>query len=274
MHYSANVNPLRRPWAAALFLLDKCPIVSPVSVLKNIFSVEMLLQDMLYVSYLLPVERLKCFIPPGLRPAEPYPGKVFLSLVIFRGRTRGAATVPAPRIPFDQVNIRTYVTDPVTGRPAVYFVHCGISGSLITFLYKVLSGMPVEHTPFAIHTRKDMNGRYDAYEALGTWHGQFSIKAGQTAGAVTTLDPFSTREEAMSYLIDPLAGFYSDTKVLRRLEVFHEPLEPRLCSAYEVRFPYLSDLGLVEEDEIARPHNVLLVPHTPFLIYLPARKAA
>lgn len=275
MHFSGNVNPLAgRGLAAALFLLNKCPIVSPMGILKRLFSVEMRLHDMLYVSYLVPVERLKNFIPAGLRPAEADVGMVFLSLVIFRGRTSGAATIPTPRIPFDQVNIRTYVIDPATGKPAVYFVHCGISGSLITFLYRVLSGMPVEHTPFVIHSRKDTDGGYGAYEASGIWHGQFSIKAEQTAEKVTALDPFPSREEAMSYLIDPLAGFYSDTKIVRRLEVFHEPLEPRICSPLEVRFPYLSSLGLVEEEEIARPHSVLLVPFTPFLIYLPARKAA
>ncbi|MDD5245601.1 MAG: DUF2071 domain-containing protein [Syntrophorhabdaceae bacterium] len=242
--------------------------------LKKLFSVEMRLHDMLYVSYLIPVQRLLARIPQNLQLAEVQKGKTFLSLVIFRGKTSGAATVPTPPIPFDQVNIRTYVVDPLTGQPAVYFIHCGISGSLITFLYRILSGMPVEHTPFAIHTCKDMEGRYDAYEVSGIWHGQFSIKAEQTAEKITTLEPFPSREEAMSYLVDPLAGFYSDTKILRRLEVFHEPLEPRLCSTSEVRFPYLSSLGLVEEEEIARPHNVLLVPYTPFLIYLPARKAA
>ncbi len=229
---------------------------------------------MLYVSYLIPVERLKNFIPASLRPAEADVGMVFLSLVIFRGRTSGAATIPTPGIPFDQVNIRTYVIDPATGKPAVYFVHCGISGSLITFLYRILSGMPVEHTPFAIRTRKDMDGRYGTYEASGIWHGKFSIKAGQAAEKVTALDPFSSREEAMSYLIDPLAGFYSDSAIVRRLEVFHTPLEPKPCSPLEVRFPYLSSLGLVKEEEIARPHNILLVPYTPFLIYLPAKKTA
>lgn len=245
-----------------------------MGILKRLFSVEMRLHDMLYVSYLVPVQRLRTRIPQNFQLAEVQKGKIFLSLVIFRGRTSGAATIPTPRIPFDQVNIRTYVIDPVTGKPAVYFIHCGISGSLITFLYRVLSGMPVEHTPFVIHARKDMDGRYGAYEVSGTWHGHFSIKAEQAAEKVTALDPFSTRGEAMSYLIDPLAGFYSDTKIVRRLEVFHEPLEPRICSPLEVRFPYLSSLGLVEEEEIARPHNILLVPYTPFLIYLPARKAA
>lgn len=275
MHFSDNVNPLAgRGLAAALFLLNKCPIVSPMGILKRLFSVEMRLHDMLYVSYLVPVQRLLTRIPHNFQLAEPEKGKVFLSLVIFRGKTSGAATVPTPPIPFDQVNIRTYVVDPLTGQLAVYFVHCGISGALITFLYRILSGMPVEHTPFAIRTRRDLDGRYGAYEASGIWHGQFSIKAEQTAEKVTALDPFPSREEAMSYLIDPLAGFYSDTKIVRRLEVFHEPLEPRICSPLEVRFPYLSSLGLVEEEEIARPHSVLLVPYTPFLIYLPARKSA
>jgi len=245
-----------------------------MAILKKLFSVEMRLHDMLYVSYLIPTERLLARIPNNFRLAEVQQGKVFLSLVIFRGRTSGAATIPTPGIPFDQVNIRTYVIDPATGKPAVYFVHCGISGSLITFLYRILSGMPVEHTPFAIRTRKDMNGRYGAYEASGAWHGRFSIKAGQAAEKVAALEPFPSREEALSYLIDPLAGFYSDSAIVRRLEVFHSPLEPRLCSPLEVRFPYLSSLGLVEEEEVARPHNILLVPYTPFLIYLPARKTA
>ena len=82
------------------------------------------------------------------------------------GKTSGAATIPTPRIPFDQVNIRTYVIDPVTKKPAVYFVQCGISGALITFLYRVLSGMPVEHTPLSIEPEKDNDGMLFPVQSL------------------------------------------------------------------------------------------------------------
>lgn len=240
--------------------------------MKRLMSVEMLLRDMLYVSYLAPVSRLNPFLPPVLKPATVDGENVFVSLVIFRGKTSGAATIPAPRIPFDQVNIRTYVIDPMTGKPAVYFVHCGISGSFITFLYRTLSGMPVEHTPFSIKPEKGTNGSYSHYNASGTWNGQFTIETEEISPALDTLAPFPNVQRAIDYLIDPLVGFYSDENTLRRLEVYHGPLVPRVCRATTINFPYLTRLGIVPEDEVSSPHNVLLVPVTPFFINLPAKK--
>jgi hypothetical protein len=242
--------------------------------LKRLLSVEMLLRDMLYVSYLIPASRLSPLLPPALKPAVVDGENVFVTLVIFQGKTSGGATIPTPRIPFDQVNIRTYVIDPVTRMPSVYFVHCGISGGLITFLYRTLSGMPVEHTPFSIKPERGVDNSYSRYEVSGMWHGPFTIEAEEISPALTTLPPFPNVQEAIDYLIDPLVGFYSDGSVLRRLEVYHDPLVPRVCRPTKIIFPYLSQLGIVPEDEVSLPHNILLIPFTPFLIYLPARSCA
>jgi uncharacterized protein YqjF (DUF2071 family) len=242
--------------------------------LKKFLSVEMLLRDMLYVSYLIPPTRLNRFLTPALKPAFVDGEHVFISLVIFRGKTSGAATVTTPRIPFDQVNIRTYVIDPVTEKPSVYFVHCGISGGLITFLYRTLSGMPVEHTPFSIKLEKNSDGSYSRYEVSGKWHGAFTIEAEEISPALTALRPFPNVQEAIDFLIDPLVGFYSDGPIVRRLEVYHDPLVPRVCKPVRIHFPYLSQLGIIPENEIALPHSVLLIPFTPFLIYLPAKAFA
>jgi uncharacterized protein YqjF (DUF2071 family) len=239
--------------------------------LKKVLSVEMLLRDMLYVSYVIPSSRVSCFLPPVLKPAVVDGDNVFVTLVVFQGKTSRAATIPTPRIPFDQVNIRTYVVDPVTEKPAVYFVKCGISGALITFLYRVLSGMPVEHAPFSIMPEKDSDGMYSRYKVSGTWHGAFTIEAEEISPALTTLSPFPNVQEAIDYLIDPLVGFYSDGRILRRLEVYHGPLVPRVCRPANILFPYLSQLDIVPVDEVSLPHNILLVPSTPFQIYLPAR---
>ena len=239
--------------------------------LKKLLSVEMLLRDMLYVSYLIPASRLRTIIPHYLKPALIDGENVFVSLVIFRGKTSGMATIPTPRIPFDQVNIRTYVIDPLTGKPSVHFVHCGISGSLITFLYRTVSGMPVHHTPFSIDPEKSRDGAYSRFSVSGTWYGAFTIEAEETSPTLTTLPPFPTVQEAIDYLIDPLVGFYYDGSIVRRLEVYHAPLVPRVCRPTKIIFPYLSQLGIVPNEDIPIPHNVLLVPFTPFLIYLPAR---
>jgi hypothetical protein len=242
--------------------------------LKKFLSVEMLLRDMLYVSYLIPPARLNRFLPPLFKPASVDGEHVFVTLVIFRGKTSGAAKIPTPRIPFDQVNIRTYVIDPVTGKPSVYFVHCGISGGLITFLYRALSGMPVEHTPFSIELEKTRDGSYSRYEVSGKWHGAFTIEAEEISPTLTDLLPFPNVHEAIDYLIDPLVGFYSDGSIVRKLEVYHDPLVPRVCKPVRILFPYLSELGIVPEDEVALPHSMLLIPFTPFLIYLPAKAFA
>jgi uncharacterized protein YqjF (DUF2071 family) len=149
----------------------------PMAFPKKLLSVEMLLRDMLYVSYLIPSVRINRFLPPVLKPAMVDGENVFITLVIFRGKTSSAATVPTPRIPFDRGNIRTYVIDPVAEKPSVYFVHCGISGGLITFLYRTLFGMPVEHTPFSIKPEKTRDGSYSHYKVSGRWHGAFTIDA-------------------------------------------------------------------------------------------------
>jgi len=239
---------------------------------KRFMSVEMLLRDMLYVSYLVPGSRVRPMVPDSLPLATVDATHVFVSLVIFRGKTAALSLLPSPRFPFDQVNVRTYVTDPVTGKPAVYFVNCGISNGLITFLYGLFSGMPVEHIPYSIAPKQDTEGRYLEYAAAGNWYGRFSLTIREVAPELTGLAPFATVQEAIDYLIDPLVGFYGPAEKLKRLEVFHPPLVPRVGEMTEASFPYLGKLGLVDPPEVIRPHSILLIPRTPFLIYLPAKR--
>jgi hypothetical protein len=238
---------------------------------KSALSVDMLLRDMLYVSYLLPAELVRPIVPASLALAA-IDGHVFLSLVIFRGKTTALTGVPSPRFPFDQVNVRTYVLDPVTGGPSVYFVKCGISSGLITFLYKLFSGMPVEHIGYRIEVQQDNEGVYADYSATGNWNGDFSLRVREIAPALESLPPFSGVQEAIDYLIDPLVGFYSSGQKMLRLEIFHPPLIPRVGVLEHARFPYLNRLGLLDPEAVSRPHNVLLIPATPFHIYLPAQK--
>jgi len=238
---------------------------------KSALSVDMLLRDMLYVSYLLPAERVRPIVPASLALAT-IDNHVFVSLVIFRGKTSALARVPSPRFPFDQVNVRTYVLDPVTGGPSVYFVNCGISSGLITFLYRLLSGMPVEQIDYRIAVQQDKEGAYADYSATGNWNGDFSLRVRETAPALESLPPFYGVQDAIDYLIDPLVGFYGSEQRMRRLEVFHPPLIPKVGVIEEGRFPYLNLLGLLDPEAVSRPHNVLLIPKTPFHIYLPARR--
>lgn len=239
---------------------------------KNAPSVVMALKDMLYVSYLLPAGRIARHIPRVLTPATVDGNNAFLSLVIFKGNTKKAFHIPAPPIPFDQINIRTYVVDPQTGAPAVYFIKCGIRGRLITFLYRILSGMPVESCTFDIFSGTGPDGHYDDYRVEGNWHGPLAVSAAETAPSLAALDPFPSTADALQYLMDPAAGFYTAWGNLLRLEIFHEPLKPKVCRAIRVDIPHLEHLGLLSAEEIGQPHDLLLVPYTPFEIFLPPRR--
>jgi hypothetical protein len=237
--------------------------------LRQLATVEMFLSHLLYVSYLLPKSRIRPFLPANLAPATVTGDLLFLSLVVFRGKTVAAMRIPAIPFTFDQVNIRTYVIDPETGGPAVYFLNCGISSGPITTLYKLTSGMPVEHIPFRLSVEKGPFSEYLSYGAQGDWHGGFVIETEEVEPELKELSPFTAVEDAVSYLIDPLVGFYGSQALLRRLPVYHPPLIPRVCAVRKILFPYLQELGLVTGDELERPHSALLVPGTPFHIYLP-----
>jgi hypothetical protein len=237
-------------------------------------TVEMYLRDMLYVSYLLPTATVRPHVPASLSLAEAEKDRVFITVVMFRGTTRKGLGIPSPPIPFDQVNIRTYVIDPVTGKPAVHFIHCGVAQGLIAYLYRLLSGMPVEYAPFRITVTGSRGDLEASYRVAGKWRGNLLFSARRAGERLDDLPPFGTRKEAMDHLIDPLTGFYTVSGGLRRLEIYHDPLDPVPCILEEAFFPYLSALGLVGGDAIGTPHNVLFVKETPFLIYLPAQKMA
>jgi hypothetical protein len=242
--------------------LTKLSYSGGMALSKRFMSVEMLLSDMLYVSYLVPGSRVRPLVPDSLPLATVDGTHVFVSLVIFRGKTAALSLLPSPRFPFD----------PVTGKPAVYFVNCGISNGLITFLYRLVSGMPVEHIPYSIAPKQDTKGRYLEYAASGNWYGEFSLTVTEVSPKLAGLAPFATVQEAIDYLIDPLVGFYGPAEKVKRLEVFHPPLVPRVGEIAEASFPYLAKLGLVDPQDVIRPHNILLIPRTPFLIYLPAKR--
>ncbi len=136
----------------------------------------------------------------------------------------------------------------------------------------MLSGMPVEHCSFRITGGPEKEGNYGNYRVEGNWHGPLAISAVETAPALTSLDPVPSVENALQYLMDPLAGFYPARGSLRRLEIFHEPLKPKVCRATFVDLPHLEQLGLLSTNEIRQPHNLLLVPCTPFGIFLPPKR--
>lgn len=234
-------------------------------------SVEMILHNILYLSYLLPAARVRPHVPDVLPLATVDGDNVMLSVVLFRNADVKAARLPSPRLAYDQVDVRTYVVDPESGDHAVYFLRCGLSSAPAVRLFR-LAGMPAEHIRFAVQAQRDRRLRYAHYTATGHWQGEVHVEADETAPKVDILPPFTTAQEAVLYLTDPLVGFYGPPGRVRRVNIWHPRFQPRVARVSQVRFPFLTAMQLLDAGEIGQPHSVLLVPRGHFLTHLPPKR--
>ncbi len=234
-------------------------------------SVEMILYDVLYLSYLLPAERVRPFVPERLALATVDGDQVFVSAVFFHVLEAKAARLPSPRISYNQVNVYTFVTAPGTGEHAVYFLRKGMTRPGATRLARWL-GMPVERAQLDITPRRDRRMRYEHYAVRGYWHGNIHIEADEIAPRLEELPPFDNGQEAVIFLTDALVGFYGNGRRLWRLDAWHPRFQPRVAQVTHVEFPLLIEMGLLTDTQVAQPHNVLLAPREHFLIHLPPRR--
>lgn len=232
-------------------------------VLERLTVVSTFLKDLLYISYLVPLERVRHLVPSALR-LQTIGGMVFVSAVMMRNTDVGPVWLPWPRQHYNQLNIRTYVDDPVTGGSAVFFFRSGIT-SLTALAVPRLLGLPWEK--IILHIESDLTGTgLYILKASGDFHGRVTIEA--QANRRSDFSP-----DAAERITAPQIGFVvaTDQQRLLRFRVKHEFVEPVPCDMAVLRFPLLEQTGMVKKEEMGQPYSVLLVLGTQFLVYLPPR---
>jgi hypothetical protein len=231
------------------------------------FSVKLDIADVAYVTYMVPEERLRPAVPEKIPLAMTYEGKAFLSLVMFHNRNVRASFFPFIRFNYDQLNVRTYISDPVTGETAVLFLHSGITSGIMSSATKLL-GIPWPVMSLTIRAAHE-NDRMTGYGAVGEWGGEVDIQLRETPEPDYT--PFRDMKEAVEFLVTPTVGFYAAPGGVVRFEVQHTFLEPSAGSTASVKFPMLEEFGYLTNEELQHPHNVLVTPHGVFRVLLPPR---
>jgi len=220
--------------------------------------VKMDLQNVLYLSYLVPVARLRPLVPSELRLNAAGNG-VFLSIVAMQCRKVHLSFLGWPSFSYDQLNLRTYVIDPKTGDPAVYFFRSGVSSNLIPVATRLL-GIPWERISFSLAAEQDGSGA-DFYKAAGDWNGEIEIQM-KSAPA----------EDSDATVIDvitgPLAGFIGSGERLKRIAIKHQVLDVRRLSLLQIRFPLPVEAGLLAAPELEKPDSVLIVPESQFSVFI------
>lgn len=123
------------------------------------------IQHVIYMNYLVPVERVRSLAPLGLELQRIGPDGRFaiFSLLTYRHGHFGPRIAGSLRRLFPspiQSNWRIYVTDPQTGKRGVYFLTTATTGLLVALGARFLSeGLPM-HVPRAADLRREPGGEW------------------------------------------------------------------------------------------------------------------
>lgn len=234
------------------------------------FTVLMDIYDVLYLSYLVPDERLRPFVPSAVSFAARSEDRTIISLVLFHSRNVRASFLPFLNFSYDQANIRTYVVDPVTGAPAVFFLKSGITSRLVSAATGVL-GIPWQAISMSIEATPG-DGIFREYVATGRFEGDFRIRLTRDPEPPSAMPLFRSPEAAVRFLTGPTAGFYGSSGNLTRFEVEHSPMTPSTGILSAIECPVLVNSGLLTSEELRAPHSALIARHGRFKVSMPPAK--
>lgn len=238
---------------------------------NQLMRIEMMLQDVLYLSYHVPTEVVRPLVPEVLPLAVIGGDKTFISVVILKCRHVHATFCPFPRFNYEQVNIRTYVKDPKTGAPAVYFIRSAVTSPVVSALTRTM-GLFWEPAGFHLDVSISPDNRNSVYAAAGNWQSHFSLKAEKCTPLPSSgMPPFADVREAMAYLIQPMTGFFGKGDHVKGFHIRHPEMVARTAELREISFPLVTDLGLLQKTDMQNPHSVFYVPQAKFYIYLPPK---
>lgn len=242
-----------------------------MSFVRRLMRIEMSLRHVIYISYLVPQSRVRELVPRGLPLAVVDNDNVFISVVILQSTGVRLSSLPFPKFTYNQVNIRTYVIDPHSGQQAVFFLQSGVTSSAISLLTRSV-GIPWQHISAELEMITDQDGNYRSYKVQGVWDQPFSIMAEGTPDHPIQIAHFGDADEAISYLVRPLMGFFGQKGKARSFKIWHPEVRPHSGQLKHIHFPLLRFLKLLDVTAIEQPESVLLVPDAYFYIYMPPKR--
>jgi hypothetical protein len=234
---------------------------------SRLLAVRMTLRNVFYVSYALPSGKLRPLVPNVLTLATVADNMAFISLVALRSTKVRFSSFPVFRFNYNQFNIRTYVIDPLSGQPAVYFIRSRVTSRFISMATNTI-GIPWQYIGFTI----DLAGSKKPQSATisGDWRDRFLIKVQADANSYGVPSLFQDRKSAVDFLIKPLIGLAGDGRRLVRFTIRHPEVQPIGWRLTELDCPLLNEL--VDIDNIIKPHSVFYLPEADFSIFLPPKR--
>lgn len=226
--------------------------------LPKLLTIKMDLHNLLFVSYLVPADRIRPLVPSELALSS-LNNKVFISTVAMQCRMVHLFNLTWPRFNYDQLNLRTYVIDPETGDPAVYFFRSGVSSRIMPAATRIL-GIPWTHISFNLLTERSANGTH-FYRAIGNWNGEIDI-------LIKSSFVKNSQDAVIKHIAEPLVGFTGRGQNLKRIVIKHKVMDVRFLSLLEIKFNLPVKDGLLAASELNKPDSVLIVPQSKFSVFI------
>ena len=229
--------------------------------------VAMTLCNVLYISYAVPERSLRDLVPDFIRLATLEKDIAFISIVVLRSTRVRINSLPFAHFNYNQLNIRTYIIDPITGKHGVYFLKSGVTSRFISLATR-MAGIPWQQIDLEVQVNPDINGPRYCYNAVGNWHESFNITAMEAPQPQNKLTLFADMESAVDYIVRPLIGFFGEKNGhVGRFTIWHQDIMPQIWQLQQVNFPSLNTLGITEG--IGDPHSVFFLPQADFYIDMP-----
>lgn len=231
------------------------------------------LEHFAMVSYLVPLDRLRPHVDPQFE-VVPFRDRGqtcgLVSVVPFVDVDFRFAALPLLRFRFAQTNYRLYVVDRRGDHLAWFF---GTSlDTVFVAIPRYLWRLPWyrARTRFDVSYRLD-EGRYAHYRITtrSRWApAEASLVDHGTPMPV--LPGFDDVEAQRLILTNPVRGvFHRRDGTVGTYSIWHPEMRLTTGAVERARFTLLERLGLLSDDEMQRPHSVLLTPRIEFQIRLP-----
>jgi len=228
-------------------------------------QLQMIMRDMLFVTWAVQPERARRFIGERLEldTLTDSEGRefAFASAVCFNVSEVRSNVLPIGRLSFEQVNYRIYVRAGEV--PAVCFLDMKVNSRMLTTLTSFLR-LPVDHEEITINAFADGMG-----SVKSTIHSQGLMAeaiAGRNNGA-------SNLNVPAEFITDRLVGYVLAGDSMFRIEVEHARLESVAAQIVSARAPRFEQLGLLDAMESTRPHSALYVREACFEAKMPTRES-
>jgi len=201
--------------------------------------------DVVFAHWRVELDQAARLLPPGL-PLDTQDGEAWVGLVTFRlGNLRLRGLPPLPRITFEQLDVRTYVT--LDGRPGIWLCSMDVSNPILREAARRAHRLPAYRARI---TAED--GRYEiTRDGLG-FAARFRPHGEAFAATAGSLEHFLTER----YCI-----YTADGGRLYRAELHHKPWRLHTAEA-EVETATLAPVALDGDPHVlwAAEHDVLVWP--------------